>query len=223
MLFLAVFCGFLAENFREHKIENDRERQYISSLVEDLKEDQVQLDEVMMAEKKGIGQLDTLFMLTNDPEAIKLYGDRIYYLARLGPRSGPFVNNSRTIDQLKNSGGFRLIRNPAISNQIMNYYTKFPLIRLLEENYVREFDAYKVIASKIFDPGVFFKQEGKDGKISMGNYSPALASNDASLIKQLGYFIINMNGSRRGRLPLLVDLKKTAEELIIYLQKEYHL
>ena len=24
MLFLAVFCGFLAENFREHKVENER-------------------------------------------------------------------------------------------------------------------------------------------------------------------------------------------------------
>ena len=35
MLFLAVFCGFLAEYQLEHKIEKDREVQFIKSLVTD--------------------------------------------------------------------------------------------------------------------------------------------------------------------------------------------
>ena len=39
MLFLAVFCGFLAENFREHQVEHQREKQYIKSFIEDLKSD----------------------------------------------------------------------------------------------------------------------------------------------------------------------------------------
>src|SRR5215813_2913843 len=39
MLFLAVFCGFLAENQREHLVEHSREKQYILSLVEDVKTD----------------------------------------------------------------------------------------------------------------------------------------------------------------------------------------
>src|SRR5678816_3815911 len=33
MLFHAVFCGFLAENIREHKIERDKEKEYILSLI----------------------------------------------------------------------------------------------------------------------------------------------------------------------------------------------
>ena len=33
MLFLAVFCGFLAENQREHYIEHQREKQYMRSLL----------------------------------------------------------------------------------------------------------------------------------------------------------------------------------------------
>ena len=36
MLFLAVFCGFLAEYQLEHKIERDRGKQYIRSFYEDL-------------------------------------------------------------------------------------------------------------------------------------------------------------------------------------------
>ena len=39
MLFLAVFCGFLAENFREHQIEHKRAKQFARSLLNDLKED----------------------------------------------------------------------------------------------------------------------------------------------------------------------------------------
>ena len=39
MLFLAVFCGFLAENIREHKIEQHRAKEFSRSLVEDLQND----------------------------------------------------------------------------------------------------------------------------------------------------------------------------------------
>ena len=39
MLFLAVFCGFLAEYQLEHKIEKDKERQYMKSMLEDLVSD----------------------------------------------------------------------------------------------------------------------------------------------------------------------------------------
>ena len=35
MLFLAVFCGFFAENQREHLIENRKEIKYMRSLIED--------------------------------------------------------------------------------------------------------------------------------------------------------------------------------------------
>ncbi|MFN2440980.1 MAG: hypothetical protein ABR503_17380, partial [Chitinophagaceae bacterium] len=43
MLFLAVFCGFLAEYQLEHKIEKDREKQFIQSLVNDIKADTARL------------------------------------------------------------------------------------------------------------------------------------------------------------------------------------
>src|SRR6188474_856123 len=43
MLFLAVFCGFLAEYQLEHKIEKEKGKQYIQSVYEDLKEDTASL------------------------------------------------------------------------------------------------------------------------------------------------------------------------------------
>src|ERR1700755_1585555 len=39
MLFLAVFLGFLAENIREHVVENDRAKEFSRSLIEDMQHD----------------------------------------------------------------------------------------------------------------------------------------------------------------------------------------
>ena len=41
MLFLAVFCGFLAENQREHMIEHQREKRFAVQLLADLTNDSV--------------------------------------------------------------------------------------------------------------------------------------------------------------------------------------
>ena len=39
MLFLAVFCGSLAEYQLEHKIERDREKEYVESMIANMKDD----------------------------------------------------------------------------------------------------------------------------------------------------------------------------------------
>ena len=44
MLFLAVFCGFLAENQREHMVEHKREEKFAKRLLSDLGEDSVFLN-----------------------------------------------------------------------------------------------------------------------------------------------------------------------------------
>ena len=43
MLFLAVILGFFAENIREHFGDKKKERQYMVSMVEDLKADRADL------------------------------------------------------------------------------------------------------------------------------------------------------------------------------------
>ena len=223
MLFLAVFCGFLAEYQLEHKIEKDRELQFVKSMKSDLQDDVRSLDSMFQFEQTGILMLDTLMDLLNNPEIAKQNGDQLYYVARMGPRTQPFANNSRTFDQLRNSGGFRLIRNAPASNMIMGYYDQFSPVRLLEDNYNHEFDNYKRVAAKIFDPAVLRKQEAGDGNIIRGNDNPLLRTYDEDLLKELAFHILQMNGSRRSKLLMLENLKKTAQELIVGLTARYHL
>jgi hypothetical protein len=223
MLFLAVFCGFLAEYQLEHKIEKDRENQFITSLAADLQDDVKSLDVMILSEHDGIAKLDTLINLLNNPQLAKQQGDALYFVARIGPRSIPFANNSRTFDQLKNSGGFRLIRKTEASNNIMGYYNQFSLIRLMEDNYNHEFDNFKHIAAKILDPAILRRQETGKGNIERSDDNPSLRTYDIEMLKEMAFHTLHMNGTRRSRLLLFEKLKTSAEELTGYLKEKYHL
>jgi len=65
MLFLAVFCGFLAENVREHRIENAREKKYIGSVLTDLRSDTSWMDKYMKDQQASIQAFDSVILLIN--------------------------------------------------------------------------------------------------------------------------------------------------------------
>ncbi len=223
MLFLAVFCGFLAEYQLEHVIENQREKQYIQSLVADLKSDQDVLSRHMVHLKTGISMMDSMMGILNDPFQIKDRTGELYFLARLAPRLSPLSNNNRTFEQLKNSGNFRLIRNLGISNKIMMYYEKFPLIRLLESINETEFTEYKKVASRLFNPAILLKMEGANNEIIRVNGNPPLRTTDIELLQELSVFTVYMHGTKKGVMAADEELKIAGAGLIEYLQKEYHL
>jgi len=120
MLFLAVFCGFLAEYQLEHQIEKDREKQYIHSILEDLREDTVVLTDNINEFNEHLTRNDTLIRLLNNP-GIKDHGSDLYYLGRRASRSVRLAIHDATIQQLKNSGGMRLIRNQKVSKAVIEY------------------------------------------------------------------------------------------------------
>ncbi|HMG14760.1 MAG TPA: hypothetical protein VK590_04905 [Saprospiraceae bacterium] len=58
MIFLAVTLGFFAENYREHRVEREKERHIIESLVGCLANDTIQLKSVIDETAKSIVHLD---------------------------------------------------------------------------------------------------------------------------------------------------------------------
>jgi hypothetical protein len=120
MLFLAVFCGFLAENQREHIMEHQREKQYMSTLLEDLKSDTSLLRVTVQYWDTINHSIDSVaaairFPLTNANliQAYRYLNKALDYYS--------FRYNDRTITQLKNAGGFRLIRNKVVANKIIAF------------------------------------------------------------------------------------------------------
>ena len=120
MLFLAVFCGFLAENQREHIVENQREIKYAASLLEDLKKDTADLSSDIPFWKKYLNTIDTLRTEIQKP-ANQRNDLLLYKCARFMRFYNNFAYHDRTIVQLKNSGNFRLIKNIRLSDSLIDY------------------------------------------------------------------------------------------------------
>ncbi len=122
MLFLAVFCGFLAEYQLEHKIEKDREKVYIKSMIEDAKTDTANIHTAITLNMKRLYRLDSLEIKCFNYGVPGNNDAEIYRLYRPCLRHPDFVSPAeRTMTQLKNAGGMRLIRKKIAADSILQY------------------------------------------------------------------------------------------------------
>ncbi|HEY6062904.1 MAG TPA: hypothetical protein VIV35_04815 [Chitinophagaceae bacterium] len=221
MLFLAVFCGFLAENIRENSVERHREKQFIQSYLEDLKTDTATISRNILFRKQKGEQLDSLMLLLGS-QKIKGYESDLYYLGRTLVRTNRFQSADGTITQLKSSGSLRLIRNEQAADSMMSYQKLVETIMLNQEDDRIERRAADPILSRLFNPFIFDKMVAIDG-IHRPDNNPPLRSYDPNLYQDLAYLIGQIKGSNFLIESRLKILYKKANDLIALLQKEYHL
>lgn len=124
MLFLAVFCGFLAENFREHKVEEERGKQYIRSFYEDLKVDTANINAQIAELTIQDSVLGTLYQCYDSVTQAVPSTNCLKNIIRKSTGFIDFIYTDRTIQQLKYAGGLRLIQNQAIADSITQYDAK---------------------------------------------------------------------------------------------------
>ena len=222
MLFLAVFCGFLAEYKLEHTIEHNREKQFITTLIEDLKSDTAQLRQVIAYKMRREKMVDSLIMYLSSPDREK-HGSDIYYYARNLTRPQYFFPNDRTIQQLKNSGSLRLIRNLAISDSIMYYDQQVRYLLTLNEDERSIRDNFREVIETVFDGKVFYSQIDS---INFSNYNkpdgnPPLFLTDAISINKVVSGAQYLKSVTRGIRDRQERIKNAAEQLLLFLQKEY--
>jgi hypothetical protein len=224
MLFLAVFCGFLAENFREHQVEHQREKQFIRSLFGDVTRDTTALSQIYELRNSRENMLDSLTKLLNSPDR-DLHLNQIYFFARHIQRLFPmnFTYNDGTIQQLKNSGNLRLIRNPKATEAIIGYDAVVRDMEIIEEREYQYLYLCLPYMYKIFDGLVFEIMED-----SAKNVHPPLGA--VRLLKSADVTIAEFNAAlfslkiandaNRRRTKILIA---EGEKLLTTLKKEYHL
>jgi hypothetical protein len=221
MLFLAITLGFFVENQREHYVERHRELQYLQSMIEDLKSDTIDLKKQIKMRMERDVMVDSLIYYLGQ-DNFNEYGNSIYYLSRVISPPISFFPNDRTIQQLKSSGGLRLIRNMDISNSIMAYdrLMRQAVFELGDEQQVR--GEYRVSANKIFSGQVFHQMIiTKEINRPVGN--PTLFSGDKALINEFvmeAQYLEKVNQKQGIRAQELVD---QAGKLIEEIKKQYHL
>lgn len=222
MLFLAVFCGFLAEYQLEHKIEKDRERQYIRSFAEDLAIDISEIDRQMDLCSIYVNVADSLNLLLAHPQRDKFAVD-IYYFLRFIHRSRPFTANDRTIVQLRNAGGMRLVSHKNVSDSMINYYKDVDFIKWLFEEQSELKRSLRPQFDKILYAQDFSKVIDERNQVIRPAEVLKLKPVDNDSVNSLMIIIENIKGMNKGTRFRLADLKQKAINIRKYIIEEYHL
>jgi hypothetical protein len=229
MLFLAVFCGFLAEYMLEHKIEKERGMQFVESFYEDLKTDTARIaTNIAYDEEKIIGmeQINGCYaaMLQNPKNDTCLLN-----IIRYSSINRPFMRTDRTLKQLANAGGYRLLKK-ADADSILAYEKacddfhdfQSTVFQAAQDN-VRS--TFNNVISFSSNAQMFRLREGR--AINTASFSPdsvtgpLLLSADKTLLNKyfnelLLYYRITYN-----HRTILLNLKAEQTKLIAYFKKKY--
>jgi hypothetical protein len=224
MLFLAVFCGFLAENLREHQVEKNREKQFMHSLVGDLKADITSITNLNQIRDARHKMYDSLSWSLIQKRYTK-NGSAFYFWGRSISRRFHFFSSDGTIQQLKNSGGLRLISNKSIADKIIAYDVLYTRVLHQQELEETQLSIYRGLAGKIFDAAVFHKMAILNETIAFdrpeGN--PQLKDNSPASLNEMGNILNYWVVGSTMNFQFLEELKVKAGSLIELIQKEYPL
>jgi hypothetical protein len=225
MLFLAVFAGFLAENWREHIVERKREKEYIRSMVEDLNRDTTVLSFDNRIRKEVVIMYDSVITLLNKKSRSQFEQQRIYYLARMGLRLSPFPTlNDRAYEQMKSSGNLRLIHNKEIADKITKYYFNTKEFSVNTDQTLLRLQSLIEIQGKVFDGAIFQQMINiKSFEINQPTGNPALITEDKQTLNELSVRIHYVLSILLYSQNFINDLEAEASQLIEVLKKEYDL
>ena len=223
MLFLAVFCGFLAENQREHMVEQKREKKLIKSLVSDLEADTSRLSIIIQERNRRATGLDSFVLLLNRSDA-PAFGRYLYYFNSMATRGGifRFTPSDGTMQQLKNAGNLRLIHNAIISDSIVAYDVVTRAYVWLNNDEEDIMDTYRNIAEGVFDGRVLNTMRDENNSLFMPGYDPPMRKTEDAVFRltyRLHMLIVFNKTLRKDARALL----RKARNLLLSLKKEYHL
>lgn len=226
MIFLAVTLGFFAESYRELLQDDNKEKKFVKSLKEDLISDTSFLRSVIPENQRQFDGLDSLYTLIELARKEKAFPlNRLYYLTfRYGYGLVYFVANERTINQIKNTGAFSLIKNQACRDSVAQYYFVSDNVIPINVQGLKEWtDDLDKAAQKIFDYKLvktFWFKGGAD--VFLESPLNLEINNDKQLLKEYG----NKIRSLMMMVNVLMDVEQTqlteGKNLLAILNNQYH-
>ena len=225
MLFLAVFCGFLAEYQLEHVIENQREKKYAASLLEDMMKDTTELKTVILFWETYNIRIDTI-----RKEIEKEPSERnpllLYQCAAKLQNNNTFSYHDRTIKQLKNSGNFRLIRKKAVTDSLVEYDGLIEnTISNIQESYNNLSDQRRELQDQLFNSKFYrlvYNSNFEDAVKMEPKVIEMLIGKEEILFRYYNR-LENLHWLNRARIRFLKQLLQQATSLIGLIKNEYKL
>jgi hypothetical protein len=237
MLFLAVFCGFMAEYQLEHKIERERATKYMHNMVENLKYDTTRCNKNLAINVILGKNMDSLRFEISEAIKGNINSNRLYDLWIRTEGFSLVAFNRAAITQLKNSGNLRLVKNDSLVSEVIDYYDRklfaceiakdgmFEFSKRLENRslqifYNAPFDELLKIESVFGEPipdSIIVKQQ----QILNSKPPLALLSTDPKILQQLYNEVAAKEKGLKDYNAYIRWAKDAAELLIIQIEKEY--
>ena len=169
MIFLAVTLGFFAETIREKISEKHREKDYIIGLINNIQHDTSDLKGLIDRNDLELRGIDSLMKTSKRKITDYLVQDSVFYYALQYTISlHLFHFTDLTLVQLRNAGGYSLIKTSQVADSIALYEANNKEIQIQErfvtDYYVQTWASFK----QIFDctaTKAFFASYEKTNKI----------------------------------------------------------
>jgi hypothetical protein len=225
LLFTAVTLGFFAENLREKFSERNKEKQYLTQLLQDLQQDTAKINFCVNFKVIKEQQADSLIELITRPDRDK-FSRLIYYYSRIIVVREPFYGTEGTFNQLQNDGGFRLITNRGLIHELNQYEAARQKIYQIQEMQDLSSLEMRGVSSRLFDAKTehqmldIEKNQQYRYFVKAPDQNIPLASNDPSLINEYCNWISWMMSAEQYDHVLLLRLKKNAIQLMATLDSE---
>ena len=220
MLFLAVFCGFLAENQREHYIENQRAKKFAASLIEDLQSDTAEIHLNSKTIENFFRSSDMVLSELKKPRSFQ--NDTILQINGV---SGLFVFNyfdpqMGNYEQMKNSGSLRYFKQDLIK-KLTRYESDANRLLLVKNSYLNFINDILTpfiinTLNTDFTDAVKNKEPYEGGSVFM-------KEPDRATINQWKNIIIMIRKRHGIEMEGIEEHEKMSLELIDELRKTYHL
>jgi hypothetical protein len=224
MIFLAVFMGFIAENVREHIADQHREKEYMESLVKDLKLDTATLRLAVDLKEERLMAIDSILTYFRHNTNAKKVPVSMFNQIRRSTWDMFFIHHSGTIDQLKNSGGLRLIQKKRIIDSVEMYYQQVQRSEVRNNSYFENQQATYAISEKLWN-AVDNIENFQDYYLTKKTYNGTgyMPINTVYLNEYLNNLVRIRFITVNDRKQFAVDLKDNASHLIKLITKEYNL
>jgi hypothetical protein len=221
MIFLAVTLGFFAENIREYFSDNEKEKQYLELLVEDLKKDTAALHYSVRRLQTNIENGDSLVVLFAQNKLNDKNDSNISKLTISSGLSVDIVFNDRASSQLKNSGSMRLIRNKNVADIILQYWNNQIRLNQIHERYETIRMEHHRIGFKTFNwyKGYYVNAPGRD--TTLFHLQVKAIINDKNINEFVNVAALLYNSGKTQYMPRLTEQLELAIKLIGLIRKQY--
>jgi hypothetical protein len=225
MIFIAVTLGFFAESYRENIVNKEKERHYMESIVSDLQKDTAEVNNLISLQNYAVKKMDSALRipaerLTNIEAQDSFYHHFIYFYTW----DFIFLQHDNTISQLKNAGGFSVIKDKDVIDNIgelqLNYDNYVKALGIIYFNYYNKVVELGAQLMDMPEPPSAFNDTLFE---TYPHNVEVFTQYNRPLLRQLYSWIRNEKGTLAFYMKTEMQYRNSAVAIINLIQKQYNI